>query len=224
MLAERISAFSCEKIESVTHGEWLTLLNTDVQLPFSQPLHFPHAVNAIIRIIVSSAILWHMNPVIFDYVMLFVIPHILMSQFFVARVMPKLNKKSLEATAVHTANLDALITCADIAALYDSRAFLIEKFKRGSLDLLKAKMKMRGKNALNEAIIPLFGMGGYLTVLLAGSSWIAGGRLTFGDLTAAFQYRGGVLIGSMMLINSLVSIQASVAGVKRINAVMDDPA
>jgi hypothetical protein len=39
-------------------------------------------------------------------------------------------------------------------------------------------------------------------------------------LTAAFQYRGGVLVGSLILINCLVSIQASMAGIRRLNETM----
>ena len=50
--------------------------------------------------------------------------------------------------------------------------------------------------------------------------WIANGHFTFGDLTAAFQYRGGVLVGSLTLINCLVSIQASIAGIRRLNETM----
>jgi hypothetical protein len=43
----------------------------------------------------------------------------------------------------------------------------------------------------------------------------------FGDLTAAFQYRGGVLIGANMLIGCAVSISASVAGVRRVMEIME---
>jgi ABC-type bacteriocin/lantibiotic exporter with double-glycine peptidase domain len=83
-------------------------------------------------------------------------------------------------------------------------------------------MKIVKKNSLGAAILPLFGLGGYLTLLVAGSGWISGGGLSFGGLTAAFQYRGGVLLGSLMLINCLISVNASMAGIRRINEVMSD--
>ena len=220
MLAAKIASLSCERVDSTAHGEWMTLLNTDVQMPFSQPLHLPHAVNAILRIGVCGLILWRQSPEVFGLVMLFVVPHIAVSQYFVARAMPGLNKAALEATAVNTGDLNALLTCADAAALYGAKGFLMGKFERSSKELMRAKMKMRGRVAINEAIVPLFGMGGYLALLVAGAGWIAGERMTFGGLTAAFQYRGGLLIGSMMLINSLVSIHAGAVPIKRLNGIL----
>jgi len=134
--------------------------------------------------------------------------------------MPGLNKKSLEAAAANTDDLNTLITCADIAALHDGQDYFLKRFEESSMGLLCANMKMRARNALNAGILPLFGLGGYLTMLIVGSGWIADGRLTFGDLTAAFQFRGGVLLGSFALIGSLISIQANMAGVRRLNEVL----
>ena len=220
-LFDKISRFSYSAIEAVSHGEWLTRLNTDVQMPFNQPIHLPHAVNAIIRIIVSGAILWIMNPPILGLVMVFVIPHIVLSQVFAARAMPRLNKESLEAAAKNTDDLNALITCAEAAALYDGQKYLMGKFEQSSLNLLRTKMRMVKRSALGStAALPLFGMGGYLILLIVSSAWIAEGSFTFGGLTAAFQYRGGVLLGSLMLINCMISIKASMAGIGRINETM----
>ena len=152
--------------------------------------------------------------------LLFVIPHIAVSQLLIARVMQGLNEKSLEATARNTDELTALITCADIAVLYDGQDYLMRRFAQGSQNLIQANMKIRSRNALSSAILPIFSMGGYLILLIVSSEWIAKGSFTFGDLTAAFQYRGGVLVGSMMLIRCLISIQASMAGIQRLNETM----
>ena len=217
-LFDKITKFSYEHIETTPQGEWLTRLNTDVQMPFSQPIHFPHAVNAILRLCVSAIFLWRINPAVFGWVMLFVVPHFLTSQFFVVRFMQGLNKKSLEATAKNTGEMAALITCADVALLYDGQEYLMKKFEKSSLNLFRAKMKIWKRNSINAviAILP-FGMSGYLVLLIVSGGWIAQGQLTFGDLTAAFQYRLGVLIGANMLINCIVSIKASMAGIHRIN-------
>jgi len=221
-LYARIASFPYERIESLPHGEWLTRLNTDVQMPFSQPVHVPSAACSVVNISVSAIVLWSINPAVFGWVILFVIPHILISQLLIARAMPGLNRQSLEATARNTGELTALITCADVAALYDGQAYLLKRFEESSLDLLKAKMRIVRRNALGAAILPLFGLGGYLVLLIVSSGWIANGQLTFGGLTAAFQYRGGVLVGSLMLINCLITIQASMAGIRRINETMSD--
>ncbi len=221
-LFKKISKLSYEDIEKTSHGDWLTILNSDVQMPFSQPMHLPHAFNAIVRISLSSIILYHMNMAVFGWVMLFIIPHILISQLLVARVMPKLNKYCLEATAKNTDTLSSFVLCADIIALYDGQDYLMKKFEANSLELLRIKMMIKKRHALNAAISILpFGLSGYLILLIVSNSWIANGNITFGELTAAFQYRSGILIGVMMLINSLVSIQASMAGIRRINNTME---
>jgi len=221
-LFDRISSFSYERIEATSQGEWLTRLNTDVEMPFNQPIHLPHAACAIVNISVSAVILWLMNPAIFGWVTLFVIPHIAVSQIFIARVMPKWSKKSLEAKGKNTGEFAAIITCADTAALYAGQDYLMRRFEQSSRDLLRANMKLRTRNAVSAAFLPLFGLGGYLALLIVSGGWIAQGKLTFGGLTAAFQYRGGVLAGSMMLINCLINIGASMAGIRRLNQTLND--
>jgi ABC-type bacteriocin/lantibiotic exporter with double-glycine peptidase domain len=221
-LFEKITMFSCERMEATPQGEWVTRLNTDVQMPFSRPIHLPHAVCAVVNIGVSSVFLWLISPEVFGWVILFVIPHIIVSQLVIARAMPDLNRKSLEATAKNTSELTALITCADTATLYDAKDYLMKRFEASSLNLRRANMKMRKKNIIGSALLPLFGMSGYLILLIVSSKWIINGSITFGDLTAAFQYRGGLLLGSMMIISSMISIGASFAGIKRINETMSE--
>lgn len=47
--------------------------------------------------------------------------------------------------------------------------------------------------------------------------------MTFGELTAAFQCRGGVIVGSMTLTSSLISIKTALAGVRRVTETMHIP-
>jgi ABC-type multidrug transport system fused ATPase/permease subunit len=220
----KISSFSYERMESSPQGEWLTRLNTDVEMPFSRPIHLPHAACAIVNICVSAFILWRINPAVFGWVILFVVPHITVSQLLIARAMPALNKKSLEATAKNTNEMIPLITCADVAAIYDGQEYLMKRFEQSSLALWQANRKIHTRNALSAGILPFFGLSGYLTLLIISSRQIADGYFTFGDLTAAYQYRGGVLTGSLMLINCLISIQASIARMKRLNETMTEKA
>ena len=219
-LLRKMATFSYERIESTPHGDWLTRLNTDVEMPFSRRVHFPHAACAIVNLSVSLIILWRMSPAINGLVLLFTVPHIAVSQLLILRVMPGLTKQSLVATAKNTSEMNTLITCADISTLYDGKDYFMKRFEQSSLELLRTNMKIHARTALDQGIMPLFGLGGYLALLLVSSGWIANGTLTFGDLTAAFQYRGGVIRGSLMLINCLISIQASMAGIRRLNETM----
>jgi len=213
-LFERILKFSYEHIEATAHGEWLTRLNTDVQMPFSQSIHLPHAVNAILQIGVSAVILWNMNPRMFGWVMLFVIPHIIIGQVFIARAMPGLNKKSLESTAENTSELTALITCADIAALYGGQDYLMKRFEQSSLRLLRAKMKIRNRNALSTAILPLFGMGGYLMLLIISGSWIADGYKI--DEKTGYRYYNADQVQQLDALLELKQLGFSLSEIKKL--------
>lgn len=218
---KKISSVSLSQIEEKQHGEWITRLNTDVQMPFSKPIHLPHACCVIVSICVSSCILLYNNPAIFGLVILFVIPHIFISQVCIARSMTALTKKSLEATAKNTNDLNTFITCADTINLYDAENFVMKRFEESSLQLRNANMKKQHRNVIGSAILPLFGTGGYLLILIISSSWISTGQMSFGELTAAFQYRGGVLIGSMMLINCIISIKESMVSIHRVNETLE---
>ena len=213
-------------LEARPSGEWHTRLNADVQSAtaiVNGALHLPHLACAAVNIAVSSVLLARMNPAIFALVLLFVVPHILLSQRFIARPMTDLARRAQEDTAANTTDLNTIVTCAETALLYDAQGYLLGRFEQSSLRLRRANMAMRLRGALGGGLLPLLGMSGYLIILLAGGRWIAEGSLTFGALTAAFQYRGGVLIGMMMALNSIVNCRASLAGIKRVNETLSEP-
>ena len=222
-LFRHISCLSLQQIEAKPSGEWITRLNADVQEAtaiLNQSIHLPHAVVSTVNIGVSSMILVLMDPGMFGLIIMFVIPHILISQLFIAKPMIRFAMNVQEAAARNATDMNALVTCADTAILYDAQEFLLRRFEKSSLELRKANMKIQHRKAMGSGLLPLMGMSGYLVILLIGGGWMAAGTMTFGELTAAFQYRGGVLVGSMMLINSLVNIKTALAGVKRVNETM----
>lgn len=218
-----ISGLSLQQIESKVSGEWFTRLNADVQCAsaiLNQSIHLPHAAVSIVNICVSSLILVTMNPAIFVLVLLFLIPHMLISWYFVIKPMTKLSMDIQQETDRNTTDLNAIVTCADIALLYNAQYFLLESFEESSRNLRKANMRVKWSSAIGNGLLPLIGMSGYLVILLVGSVWISAGTMTFGDLTASFQYRGEVLSGTMMFISSLINIKTALAGVKRVNETM----
>jgi ABC-type bacteriocin/lantibiotic exporter with double-glycine peptidase domain len=224
ILFRHISGLSLQQIEAKSSGEWITRLNSDAQAATAiqnQSLHLPHAAVSVINTCLSSILLIMVNPSFFGVTVLFVVPNMLISQFIIARPMTSLALDVQEATAENTTDLNTIVTCADTAAIYDAQVFLLKRFEESSLKLRKASMKMRRQAALGSGMLPLVGMGGYLVMLLIGGKMIAAGKIDFGTLTAAFQYRGGILVGSMMFVNSLINIKATMAGVKRINDTMN---
>ena len=134
--------------------------------------------------------------------------------------MIRLATKVQESAARNVTDMNTLVTCADTAILYDAQGFLLRRFEESSLEIRRASMRIQHRRAIGSGLLPLMGMSGYLVVLLIGGGWIAAGDMTFDELTAVFQYRGGVLTASMMLINSLVNIKTALAGVKRVNETM----
>ncbi len=217
----KISSFSYQHVEATSHGEWLTLLNAYVEMPFSHP-YLPHGACAIVNLLASSYILWKINPAILGWAILFMIPNILISQILIARPMITLNKKSLKAKAHNTNDLSTIITCADVTALYEGHDFLMKKFEYSSMELYRSNMRIHTRNAINDGLLALFGLGGFLTLLIVSSKWITAGKITFGSLTAVFQYRNGMLLGTNILINSLIAMQTAMAGIKRINKTMNE--
>lgn len=223
MLFGRLSCLSLQQIEARPTGEWITRLNADVQAAtalLNQPIHLPHAVVSTVNICVSSIVLILMNSEVFGLIIMLMIPHILVSHLYVARPITRFAADVQDVTAKNTTDMNALITCADMAILYDAQGFLLRRFEESSLKLRKANMKIQQRRAIGNGFLTLMGMSGYLVILLLGGSWIASGTITFGELSSAFQYRNGLLAGSMMLINSLINVKASMAGVKRVNETM----
>lgn len=225
-LFSHLSGLPLQAIDAKPSGEWVTRLNADVQTATSilgHPVGLPHAAYSLVNIIVSSIILVKMNPTIYGLVILFVVPHILINQFVLAKPMTKLATQAQEASAQNTTDMNTLVTCADIARLYDAEALLISRFESSSLALRKANMRIRYRNAVSEGLTPIMGMGGYLVILLIGGLWIAGDKMSFGDLTAAFQYRSGVLVGAIILTKSIMNIKTALAAVKRVNETIQIP-
>ncbi len=223
MLFRRIAGLSLRQVEQRPAGEWLTRLNADAQAAsalLNQPLHLAHMLCSIVNLGVSAALLLRADGRVFALVALFVIPHLLLGRL-VARPVSALQERALQAAAHNAADADALVTCADLALLYDAQGLLLERFERSSRELRRCQMALRVRGALNAGLLPLLGMAGYLALLLAAGSWIAQGQMTFGGLTAAFQYRGGVLLGAMMLVNCVINIRAAMAGVRRVLETLD---
>lgn len=218
-LFKHISILTLKTIDEKSSGEWFTRLNSDVVqglVIINQPLNLPHAVCAIVNFSISFILLFLINRGILILVILFLILHLTFSQQFVLKPITELSKKSKEATIKNTTDLNALITCADTAMVYDAQFFLLEYFEKSSIKLRNANMKIIIRNAISNSILPFLGLGGYLLILVISSHWIVTDSMTFGELTAAFQYRGSVIASAIMFTNCLVSIRTAMVGVRRI--------
>jgi ABC-type multidrug transport system fused ATPase/permease subunit len=218
-LFRHISSLSLKQMEERTAGEWITRLNADLRAAaavLDQPIHLPHAAVSLANICVSSIILASASPMMFGLVILFAAPHLLISQLAVVRPMTRLAADVQEAMAENTSDMDTVIACADTALVYDAQGFLLERFEKSSLNVMRKSMRLHRRRALGNGLIPLMGISGYLALLLAGGSRIAGGAMAFGSLIAVLQYRVGFLKSLNMFLNSMTNIKTAMAGVKRV--------
>ncbi|MCL1792801.1 MAG: ABC transporter transmembrane domain-containing protein [Oscillospiraceae bacterium] len=214
---------SLQRVESRTSGEWFTRLNHAVYSAtaiLAQPVHLPFLAVGTINAAVSSVMLFRMSPEIFGLVILFVLPHMLANQI-ITKPIPELWRSSLMHSAHNATDFNALINCADTAILYGAQEFLMKRFEASSLNTRKTNMKIRRRFSLDGAFASLFGMCGYLVLLLAGKGWIDAGTMTFGILAAAFQCRGGIIAGAGAAITGFRQMQSSVPGIGMVNEIMD---
>ncbi len=206
------------KFDEKTSGEWMTRLNSDAQMTINllnAPFNIPHAIVSFVNISISTLMLYRINTRLMLVSLLFLIPHVVLNRILVYRNIPTLMEQSQESTAKNINCFSALITCADTVALYDATEFVMEAYEKSSKDIVKANLRIHKKKAISNLVVPLFGMSGYIVLLLLGLEMIRKNMLTFGALTAALQYRGAVLAGTMLYINSMIEIRANTVGLKR---------
>lgn len=207
-----------KKFDEKTSGEWMTRLNSDAQMTINllnAPLNIPHAVVSFVNISISTLMLCRINKTLMLVTLLFLIPHVIVNRKLVYKNISKLMEQSQECTAGNLNCFSALITCADTVILYDAREFVMEAYEKSSLEIIEANLQMHRKKAISNLVVPLFGISGYIILLLLGLEMIRKNILTFGVLTAVLQYRGAVLKATMLYINSMIEIRTNTVGLKR---------
>ena len=125
-LFRHIGSLSLRQIEMRTVGEWITRLNSDLHAAtamLNQPIHIPHAVVSLVNAVVSSVILASADMMMFSLVILFAVPHMLISRLIVAKPMTRLATDVQEAAAENASDMNAIIVCAAEALIYDAQSF-----------------------------------------------------------------------------------------------------
>lgn len=221
--ANSIVEHSLAQVEKESSGDFLTRLNLDAGMTImilGGALNIPHFVIAVFSIICTSFMLVGVNLKIFFIVMSFVIPHVMLNWFVVAKPMTDLQEKVLQAKGRMNTILSAMITMADTVVLYDAKPMLINRYRRESREVMRLKMIMTLKNAFGSGLTPLFGLVGYLALLFYAGGAISSGNMLFGELTAITKLQSGILMGLFMGIRSGVHIRMNLAGLHRMNELL----
>lgn len=224
-MLQKVMDMPLKRVESHFSGEWITKLNSDIQeacIMMNGPLNIPHMVVAVMNTLLASFLIFRSSPLLFGITWLLAIPHLFMNDKIVLKHMTGLKEESQRAMADSTSAIKPLITEADTILLYDAGDLMMKKCEESSLKLMQVNQSMHMRNALSNAVLRLFGCGGYFVILMAGYHLMLGAVLSFSDVVYCLQVRGAVLLGMSMLITSVNNIKARLVCVRRINSVWEE--
>lgn len=212
-----------EEIDSLSSGDILIHLNQDAQMAMSiygEPWNLVFLMNGICNFIISSIFLFNVSAKLYLLVIAFTIPHVLINTYLIAPVQARLQNKIQQEAACLTDFYTSYINMADVIQLYDCSSFMIEKITQKNDELRRLNVRKAIFSALSNAIIPLFGLSGYLVLMLSGANMISAGVITYGTLIYACQLRMGILPAAMMIIKSATNIRINKVGAERIREIL----
>ena len=224
-MLEKILSLSFKQVDHHFSGEWITKLNSDIHAAFvmmNGPLNIPHLIVSIINTMLSSFLMLRSSMLFWGITWIFIVLQLFMNYKIVLKAIPKLKEESLNVMSENTSAIKPLITDADTILLYDAKKLMMQNCDENSRKLLKIHMKIHVRNALSDVGTRLFGIGGYLTILLMGCRFISDGTMVFSDMVYCFQVRGSMIAGVFMLITCLNNLKANSVSVKRINDVFEE--
>ena len=224
-MLNKILRLPLKRINSRFSGEWITRLNSDIQAAFMMmngPMNLPHLVVAVINTILSSFLMLKSSPLFLGITWMFIALQLFANYNTVIKAVPKLKEESQNAMSENTSTIKPLITDADTILLYDAGELMMKNCEDTSRKLMKTNMKIHMRNALSDAGMRLFGIGGCLMILFMGYGFISKETMTFSDLIYCFQIRGSVMAGMFMLITCINNLKANSVCVKRINDIFEE--
>ncbi len=219
LLFDRVSTHTQEEIDHRHEGQWLSLLGQDQNATLTLllgPLTIVHGAVSLTSLFACSTILCCQNLPLFLLSISFIIPHLLVNQLVAVRPIPKLKEQARYTVAQNTSDFIPIIDFNEIIQLYDAGTLVLQQFEKSSHEIRHANLKIHFRNALTGGILPLFGLGGYMILLLAGGNMMIDNKMTFGDLAAALQYRGGLLKCTLVLMTCIVNIHINLVGAKHL--------
>ena len=221
-LFESMLKLPMERIEEKSTGAWLTRLNGDVTMTLNLltgALNLPHLVFATVRVAVTAVLFGKISLLLLAVELAVLVPHMFLRQRFVVRPMERLTKEAQDTMEHATVYLETTVECADTIRLYEAEDLLLMRYRESSLSVVKARLCSNVRKTLGELLQMLLSRGGYLLLFCFGCEMISTGKLDFGTLTEALQYRSGMLMGSMMWLNSYAEVRKNSVGLKRMEEI-----
>ena len=216
---DKILNMPLKRVDNRLSGEWITRLNSDIQAVFTMmngPLNIPHLTVAVINTMLSSLLLFRSSRLFLGVTWAFLSLQLFMNYQIVLKAVPKLKEEAQNAMAENTSAIKPLITDADMILVYNAREMMMKNCEENSRKLMKINRKIHVRSALSDMGMRLFGIGGYLVILLAGYGFISDGAMAFSDVVYCFQVRGSVMAGMFMLVTCLNNLKMNAVCVQRV--------
>lgn len=224
-LLEKILRLPLKRVDRHFSGEWITKLNSDMQAAIAMlnaPLNIPHLVVAVINTVFSSFLLFRSSLFLSGVTWIFILPQLCINYKIVLKPISRLKEESQNAMADNTSSIKPLITDADAILLYGASELMMKQCNETSRRLIKINMKMHVRRAVSDVVMRLFGIGGYLIMMLIGFGFINEGKMMFSDVVYCFQIRGSILAGMLMIVTCLNNIKMNSVCIKRINDTLEE--
>ena len=218
-----IQTFSFSNIDKFSVPGLVTRMTTDIT-------NVQNAFMMVIRVAVRSPL-----TLIFSYAMCLIISPKLSLTFLIAVVFLIVVLGSIMVVTLKIFNevfrkyddLNASVQ-ENISAIRVVKAFVREdyensKFAKASANLYRLFVKAEGLLAFNN---PAMMTAVYFCIIMIswlGAHYIVGGTMSTGDLTSLFSYIMGLLMSLMMLSMVIVMISMSMASIRRISEVLNEP-
>lgn len=215
----KLLAKPIEEIDKFASGDVLLRINQDAQMTaaiYGEPWNLVFLVNGIANLLLSAILFCIFDSKLFLIVLAFVIPHILIITWIVSPRLSSIQNKIQKASADLTDMYESFVNLADTVFLYDCSDFFLKKIKIKNLELKLLFIKKALYKAIEHAVMPLFGITGYLVLMSLGAEKINAGIITLGALLYAFQLRVGVIMAANMIATSVTTISVNKAGLKRL--------
>ncbi len=224
-MLEKILSLPLKLVDRRFSGEWITKLNSDIYAALTMmngPMNLPHLAVSVINTMLSSFLMFRSSRLFLCMTWIFIVLQLLMNRKIVLAAIPKLKEEAQNSMSENTSAIKPLITDADTILLYDAAGLMLKNCEENSRKLKKINMKLHVRNAFSDVCMHLFGIGGYLAILLMGYRFISEGSMAFSGLIYCFQIRYSVIAGMRMLITCLNNLKINSVCIRRIHGILED--
>ncbi len=224
-MLEKILSLPLKLVDRRFSGEWITKLNSDIHAALTMmngSMNLPHLAVSVINTMLSSFLMFRSSRLFLCITWIFIVLQLLMNHKIVLETIPKLKEEAQNSMSENTSAIKPLITDADTILLYDAAGLMLKNCEENSRKLMKINMKLHVRNAFSDVCMHLFGIGGYLAILLMGYRFISEGSMAFSGLIYCFQIRNSVITGMRMLITCLNNLKINSVCIRRIHDILED--